>query len=137
MLGDRSEFHVNFTGASNKFGATATTPVQMLNERWSAVYTTPQTYKNQLAFLNATQSYRATDTLTFKSNAYYRGFWQKHDDGNTSDAGPCDADSFPGFLSGCRGCCLRRRRGRSAPRATPGPQVGKRYRCSRSFPRNC
>jgi iron complex outermembrane recepter protein len=98
MLGDRSEFHVNFTGASNKFGATATTPVQMLNERWSAVYTTPQTYKNQLAFLNATQSYRATDTLTFKSNVYYRGFWQKHDDGNTSDAGPCDADSFPGFL---------------------------------------
>lgn len=98
VLGDRSEFHVNFTGASNSFGAAATTPIQLLNERWSAVYTTPQTYKNQLAFLNATGSYRATDALTFKGNAYYRGFRQKHADGNTSDVQPCDADAFPGFL---------------------------------------
>src|SRR5262249_43121857 len=98
VLGDRSEFHLNFTGASNSFGAAATTPIPMLDEPLSAVYTTPQTYKNQLAFLNATNSYQASDTLTFKSNAYYRGFWQKHTDGNTSDADPCDADSFPGFL---------------------------------------
>ena len=98
VLGDRSEFHVNFTGASNFFGAAAATPIQLLNQRWSAVYTTPQTYKNQLAFLNGTGSYQATDTLSFKGNAYYRGFWQKHVDGNTSDVVPCDPDAFPGFL---------------------------------------
>ena len=98
MLGDRSEFHVNFTGASNSFGAAAATPIEMLNQRWSAVYTTPQTYKNQLAFLNSTGSYQATDTLSFKGNIYYRGFWQKHVDGNTSDVVPCDPALFPGSL---------------------------------------
>jgi iron complex outermembrane receptor protein len=98
VLGDRSEFHVNFTGASNFFGALAATPIQLLNQRWSAVYTSPQTTKNQLAFLNTTFSYQASDTLTIKSNAYYRGFWQKHVDGNTSDVVPCDPGVFPGFL---------------------------------------
>ena len=98
VLGDRSEFHVNFTGASNFFGAAAATPIQMLNQRWSSVYTTPQTTKNQLAFLNTTFSYQVSDTLSIKSNAYYRGFWQKHVDGNTSDVVPCDPALFPGFL---------------------------------------
>ena len=98
VLGDRSEFHVNFTGASNSFGAAAATPIELLNQRWSAVYTTPQTYRNQLAFLNATGSIQLTDTLSLKSNLYYRGFWQKHVDGNTSDVVPCDPALFPGFL---------------------------------------
>ena len=93
-----SEFHVNFTGASNFFGATAAAPIELLNQRWSAVYTTPQTYKNQLAFLNTTGSYQISDTLSIKGNLYYRGFWQKHDDGNTSDVVRCDPALFPGFL---------------------------------------
>ena len=59
------------------------------NERWSAVYTTPQTYKNQLAFLNATGSIQLSDTLSLKGNVYFRGFRQKHVDGNTSDVVPC------------------------------------------------
>jgi iron complex outermembrane receptor protein len=94
--GDRSEFHINFTGASNTFGATASTPIQLLNRNWSAVYTTPQTYKNQLAFLNATGSYAYNDNVTFKGNAYVRGFWQKHVDGNTSEVEPCAVPA--GFL---------------------------------------
>jgi iron complex outermembrane recepter protein len=96
VLGDGSEFHVNFTGASNFFGAAAATPLQMLNQRWSSVYTTPQTTKNQLAFLNTTFSYQVSDTLSIKSNAYYRGFWQKHVDGNTSDVLACDPIAVPG-----------------------------------------
>ncbi len=98
VLGEQSEFHVNFTGASNFFGATAAAPIELLNQRWSAVYTTPQTYKNQLAFLNTTGSYQISDTLSIKGNLYYRGFWQKHDDGNTSDVVRCDPELIPGFL---------------------------------------
>ena len=97
ILGDRSEFHVNFTGASNFFGAAAATPIELLRRSWSAVYTTPQTTKNQLAFLNSTGSYQVSDTLSLKGNVYYRGFWQKHVDGNTSDVLPCDGE-LPGFL---------------------------------------
>ena len=98
ILGERSEFHVNFTGASNFFGAAAATPIEMLNRSWSAVYTTPQTTKNELAFLNTTGSYQVSDTVSVKGNVYYRGFWQKHIDGNTSDVVPCDPAVFPGFL---------------------------------------
>jgi len=84
-----AEFHLNFTGASNRFGALATTPIEMLNRSWSAIYTSPQTYKNQLAFLNATGNYRLSDTWTVSGNAYIRSFRQLHVDGNVSEAQPC------------------------------------------------
>src|SRR5262245_333432 len=90
VRGDDTEFHLNFTGASNRFGALAPTPIEMLNRSWSSVYTSPQTYKNQLAFLNATGSYRISDTWTVKGNAYVRSFRQLHVDGNVSEAQPCD-----------------------------------------------
>ena len=90
VRGDDTEFHLNFTGASNRFGALAPTPIEMLNRSWSSVYTSPQTYKNQLAFLNATGSYRVSDTWTVKGNAYIRSFRQQHVDGNVSEAQPCD-----------------------------------------------
>jgi iron complex outermembrane receptor protein len=96
-LGDRTEFHVNFTGASNNFGAAAATPIQMLNQNWASTYTLPQTTQNQLAFLTASGSWRPTDTLSFQGNVYYRGFWQKHVDGNATDA-QNDGCPDPAFL---------------------------------------
>jgi iron complex outermembrane recepter protein len=93
---DDAEFHLNFTGASNRFGALASTPIELLNRSWSAIYTSPQIYQNQLAFLNATGSYRLSDTWTVKGNAYIRSFRQQHLDGNTSDAQPCNPG--PGLL---------------------------------------
>jgi iron complex outermembrane recepter protein len=85
-LGERTEFHINFTGASNNFGAAAATPIQMLQQNWASTYTLPQTTQNQLAFLTASGSWRPTDTLSFQGNVYYRGFWQRHVDGNATDA---------------------------------------------------
>ncbi len=40
--GDQTEWHVSFTGADNKLGSVAGTPIEMLNQRWSSVYTWPQ-----------------------------------------------------------------------------------------------
>src|SRR5215469_12558575 len=71
-----SEFHVNFTGADNNLGAVVATPVEMLNQRWSSVYTWPQTTHLQLAFLTTSLTYTPTDTFSVQGNAYYRGFWQ-------------------------------------------------------------
>jgi iron complex outermembrane receptor protein len=96
IRGEQSEFHLNFTGASNSFGAAASTPIELLNRSWNAVYTTPQTYRNQLAFLNALGSYQVSDSVTVKGNAYVRGFRQTHVDGNTSDVQPCTVPA--GFL---------------------------------------
>jgi iron complex outermembrane receptor protein len=84
--GEDGEFHLTFTGADNFFGATAATPVQLLDQRWSSIYTVPQTTENSLAFLTASASYKPTDTLSLQGILYYRGFWQRHVDGNATGA---------------------------------------------------
>lgn len=83
---NNTEFHLTFTGADNTFGATAATPVQMLAQNWSSVYTNPQTTHNQLAFLTASASWKPTDTWTYQAVAYYRNFHQAHVDANGTDA---------------------------------------------------
>ncbi len=96
---DQTELHMTFTGADNTLGAAAATPVELLNQRWSTVYTWPQTTHHRLAFLTSSLSYAPTDTLSFQGNAYYRGFWQAHVDGNGTDAQPCDpGGALPGQL---------------------------------------
>jgi iron complex outermembrane receptor protein len=96
---DTTEFHVNFTGADNRLGAVVATPVEMLNQRWSSVYTWPQTTHIQLAFLTSSLTYMPTDTLSFTGNAYFRGLRQSHVDGNSTGAQPCDpGGAFPGEL---------------------------------------
>lgn len=83
---NNTEFHLTFTGADNHFGAAAATPVQMLSQDWSSVYTIPQTTHNQLAMWTASASWRPTETLTYQAVAYYRYFQQAHADGNGTDA---------------------------------------------------
>lgn len=87
---DQTEFHVNFTGADNILGNVAATPVQMLNQRWSSVYTWPQSTHLQLAFINATLNHNFSDTWSFQGNAYFRGFRQSHIDGNGTDVESCN-----------------------------------------------
>jgi iron complex outermembrane recepter protein len=97
--GDQTEFHLQFTGADDKLGAVVATPIELLNQRWSAVYTWPQTTHLQLAFLEATGSWKPTDTFSMQGIGYYRGFWQGHVDGNGTDGQPCDPSGpFPGQL---------------------------------------
>jgi iron complex outermembrane receptor protein len=96
--GEQTEFHVTFTGASNNFGATVATPLQMLDQRWSSTYTVPQTTQNQLAFLTASASWNPANTLSLQANVYYRGFWQHHVDGNATDARNSDDCPDPSFL---------------------------------------
>jgi iron complex outermembrane recepter protein len=87
---DTTEVHFNFTGADNKLGSVAATPIEMLTQRWSSVYTWPQGTHLQLAFPTASFNYAPSDNFAIQSNAYYRGFWQAHTDGNGTDAQPCD-----------------------------------------------
>ena len=86
-LGDNNtEFHLTFTGADDTFGTAAATPVQILSQNWSSIYTIPQTTHNQLGFLTASASWKPTDTWTYQAVAYYRHFAQAHVDGNGTDA---------------------------------------------------
>ncbi len=84
--GDQTEFHLTFTGADNVFNGTAATPVQMLDQDWSSIYTNPQTTHNQLAFLTASATWRPSDTWTYQAVTYYRNYHQAHIDGNGTNA---------------------------------------------------
>jgi iron complex outermembrane recepter protein len=84
--GDKTEFHVSFTGADNNFGVAAATPGQLLAQNWSSIYTVPQSTQNQLAFLTASASWKPSDTWTYQANAYFRHYQESHVDGNGTDA---------------------------------------------------
>ena len=87
--GDQTEFHVSFTGADNKLGAVAATPVELLNQNWSSVYTWPQSTHLQLAFLQANAKWTPSDTFSVQANSYFRAYRSAHVDGNGSDAQVC------------------------------------------------
>ena len=84
--GDQTEFHLTFTGADNIFNGTAATPVQMLDQSWSSIYTNPQTTHNQLGFLTASATWRPSDTWTYQAITYLRHYSQSHVDGNGTNA---------------------------------------------------
>lgn len=94
---DRSEFHLNFTGADNHVGVTAAVPEELIFTRgWDRTFTSPQTTDNEVAMVSLNGTVQATNTLSISGNAYFRKFKQKHDDGNIAEAEECDDN--PGLL---------------------------------------
>jgi iron complex outermembrane recepter protein len=91
-----TEFHISFTGADNILGNVAAAPLNLLSQSYSSVFTWPQVTKLQLAFLQANVTHNFSDTLSFQGNLYYRGFWQAHEDGNGTNAFPCDRNGTTG-----------------------------------------
>lgn len=92
--GDKTEFHLNFTGAGSRLGAAAATPAEMLSRDYGSVFTTPQTSQNDLTFFNLKGAYEATSHLKFNGNAYFRQFRQRHIDGNLADVEACENERF-------------------------------------------
>jgi outer membrane receptor protein involved in Fe transport len=90
---ENSEFHVNMGVADNKFGAAATTPVELLQQYWGATYTTPQTSNNRVGYVNLTGKVEATPTWTVDGSVHVRVFDQKATDGNPTGTRPCAADA--------------------------------------------
>jgi outer membrane receptor protein involved in Fe transport len=84
-----AEFHLSMGGASNIFGATAAAPIELLEQSWSSVYTTPQASHNQVGYVEATGKVDVTPTWTLQGAAYYRSFFQTTIDGNSTNTQPC------------------------------------------------
>jgi outer membrane receptor protein involved in Fe transport len=87
--GESAELHLNIGGADNIFGATAAAPAELLEQSWSSVYTTPQSSRNEVGYVNATAKVDVTPTWTLQGAAYFRSFYQSTVDGNSTDAQPC------------------------------------------------
>jgi iron complex outermembrane receptor protein len=90
---DGNEFHLNMGLADNKFGATATVPIELLQQYWGATYTSPQISANQVGYLNLTGKVEATPTWTIDGVAHVRAYEQKVLDGNPTATKPCAADA--------------------------------------------
>ena len=90
---DSSEFHLNMGAADNNFGATATAPVELLQQYWGATYTSPQVTDNRVGYLNLTGKVEATPTWTIDGSTHVRAFDQKMLDANPTGTQPCTADA--------------------------------------------
>jgi outer membrane receptor protein involved in Fe transport len=90
---DQAEFHVNVGVADNDFGAAATVPVELLQQKYGATYTTPQTSENRVGYINLTGKVEASPTWTIEGVGHVRIFDQKTQDGNPTGTQPCTADS--------------------------------------------
>src|SRR3954470_18501457 len=74
---ENSEFHLNMGVADNKFGASATVPVELLQQYYGATYTTPQTSNNRVGYVNLTGKVEATPTWTIEGSVHLRAFDHK------------------------------------------------------------
>ena len=94
---DRGELHLTGSAATASFGATAATPVDLLELDTRAVYTTPQTTQNTAGSLALNGKWSITDTWQLQGNAYVRRFQQDHDDGNPGEFERCSNSASPLF----------------------------------------
>jgi outer membrane receptor protein involved in Fe transport len=90
---DVSEVHINMGVADNSFGASATVPVELLQQYWGATYTTPQTSALRVGYVNLTGKVEVTPTWTIEGGAHVRIFDQKTVDGNPTGTQPCAANA--------------------------------------------
>jgi outer membrane receptor protein involved in Fe transport len=86
---DGNEIHLNMGAAQNNFGASATVPVELLQQYWGAIYTSPQTSQNQVGYLNLTGKFEVTPTWTIDAIGHYRAFTQHTVDGNPTATQVC------------------------------------------------
>lgn len=93
----RQEYHLNVTAGKSTLGATAATPIELVNERYGSIFTSPQTLENQLAMLAFNGQYALTRTTKLSGNAYVRKYKQRRVDGNITEVEEC-APPLAGFL---------------------------------------
>ena len=89
-----NEFHLTASLADNLFGAAGSSPIQMLQEDWSSVYTTPQTNHTQMGQIALSGNFSLTPSWTLSTNTYVRRYIQHTVDGNPTNAQPCDDPSL-------------------------------------------
>jgi iron complex outermembrane recepter protein len=100
--GTDAEIHLVTSAADNYFGAIGPTPVELLANDYRAIYTWPQTTKNQAELIALNGRYSVTDHWTVQSNLYYRRFDQQHVDANAAEVERCSgAVSNPLFNTLC------------------------------------
>jgi iron complex outermembrane receptor protein len=94
--GDLSEFHLIAQAARSSLGVVGPTPLDLIRADDTAVYTSPQSTKNEMGSLALTGNVSLSDALSVQTNVYGRHLEQKHIDGNDSDFESCSPRSLFG-----------------------------------------
>src|SRR6516162_8420624 len=90
--GTDAEIHLVTSAADNFFGVIGPTPIELLANDYRAIFTWPQTTKNEAALVALNGRYSVTDHWTVQSNLYYRRFNQEHVDGNAAEVERCSGN---------------------------------------------
>jgi iron complex outermembrane recepter protein len=84
-----NEIHFTASGARTTLGVVGPTPVGLLDQNESAVFTSPQTTVNAMGSIAFNGKFDITPQWSIASNFYIRTFEQHHTDGNVSDIIDC------------------------------------------------
>jgi iron complex outermembrane receptor protein len=95
--GESTELHLIAMAATTSVGASAATPIQLIDRDDRAVYTTPQTTRNRAALVGLNGKQSLADTWSLQGNLYVRNFQQHHQDGNFADTERCSSSASPQF----------------------------------------
>jgi iron complex outermembrane receptor protein len=90
-----NELHFTASGARNTLGVIGPTPVLLLDQNESAVFTNPQTTLNEAGTVASTGKFDINPQWSIASNFYIRTFEQRHTDGNDADLQKCSDNSLP------------------------------------------
>jgi len=81
---DHSDVDLSFTFADNNMQGVGPTPVNMLQENWSTIYTAPDITKNTLYFVTLKASHQFTNELQLTGNIYNRNNQSNNLNSNTN-----------------------------------------------------
>ena len=95
-----NELHFTASGARTTLGVAGPTPVLLLDQNESAVFTTPQTTLNEAGSVAFTGKFDINPQWSVASNFYIRTFAQRHTDGNDADLQDCSANTLPNRFGG-------------------------------------
>ncbi|THD79241.1 MAG: TonB-dependent receptor [Phenylobacterium sp.] len=87
-----SELHLVVAGAANNVGVVGPTPVDLLAQDRRAVFTFPQTTRDNTALLALNGRHELSAAWSLQGDAYLRKFNQHHVDGNDGNFAGCGDD---------------------------------------------
>ncbi|HVW74876.1 MAG TPA: TonB-dependent receptor [Rhizomicrobium sp.] len=91
-----SEVHFVATAALSDLGVVGPTPIELLRQSSTAVYTRPQTTHNLIGSLALNDKTRLSDSWQVEASAYVRALRQRHVDGNDGNFESCSSKSSYG-----------------------------------------
>lgn len=92
----RGELHLDLTAADTRLNGNGPAPVQLLAIDRAAVFTYPDETRNTYGLANLFGAFQANDALSLQGNLYVSRLRARSENGDASDAEPCDDGS--GFL---------------------------------------